>query len=83
MFVFGTVPVGFHQVEKAQVYCIAKAGLTGGSQFTNVADVGGEIDGEWQRATSRWVTNVYAADTPSTSTPSTNTPPATLPKTGY
>ena len=83
MFVFGTVPVGFHQVEKAQVYCIAKAGLTGGSQFTNVADVGGEIDGEWQRATSRWVTNVYAADTPSTSTPSTNTPSTTLPKTGY
>jgi hypothetical protein len=44
--------------------------LTGGSQFTNQADIGGVYNGQWIQATSRWVTSVYKPSTP-------------LPRTGY
>ena len=52
------------------LYCKAVSGLTPGSSFVNVADVGGSHDGVWVQAVSRWVTTVYGKPTP-------------LPKTGY
>ncbi len=70
MFVFGQVPAGFSQVEKPQIKCTAIAGLTAGSSFVNIADVGGVYNGVWVQAISRWVTTVYGKPTP-------------LPKTGY
>ncbi|WP_295759381.1 collagen binding domain-containing protein, partial [uncultured Oscillibacter sp.] len=70
MFVFGQVPGGFSQVEAPMLYCKAVSGLTPGSSFVNVADVGGTYDGVWVQAVTRWVTTVYGKPTP-------------LPKTGY
>ena len=70
MFVFGQVPGGFSQVEAPMLYCKTVSGLTPGSSFVNVADVGGTHDGVWVQAVSRWVTTVYGKPTP-------------LPKTGY
>ena len=70
MFVFGQAPAGFAQVEKPQIKCTAVAGLTAGSSFVNIADVGGVYNGVWVQAISRWVTTVYGKPTP-------------LPKTGY
>lgn len=70
MFVFGQAPAGFAQVEKPQIKCTAIAGLTAGSSFVNIADVGGTYNGVWVQAISRWVTTVYGKPTP-------------LPKTGY
>ena len=70
MFVFGQAPAGFAQVEKPQIRCTAVAGLTAGSSFVNIADVGGVYNGVWVQAISRWVTAVYGKPTP-------------LPKTGY
>ena len=70
MFVFGQVPGGFSQVEAPMLYCKAVSGLTPGSSFVNVADVGGTYNGVWVQAVSRWVTTVYGKPTP-------------LPKTGY
>ncbi len=70
MFVFGQVPGGFSQVEAPMVYCTALPGLTAGSSFVNVADVGGTYNGVWIQAISRWVTTVYGKPTP-------------LPRTGY
>ncbi len=70
MFVFGQAPAGFAQVEKPQIKCTAAAGLTAGSSFVNIADVGGVYNGVWVQAISRWVTTVYGKPTP-------------LPKTGY
>ena len=71
MFVFGTVPAGFAQVETPMLYCTAASNLTGGSAFVNVADAGGIYSGQWVQAVSRWLTTVYAKMT------------MTLPKTGY
>ena len=70
MLVFGQAPAGFSQVEKPQIKCTAIAGLTAGSSFVNIADVGGVYNGVWVQAISRWVTTVYGKPTP-------------LPKTGY
>lgn len=70
MFVFGQVPGGFSQVEAPMLYCKAVSGLTPGSSFVNVADVGGTYNGIWVQAVTRWVTTVYGKPTP-------------LPKTGY
>ncbi len=70
MFVFGQAPAGFAQVEKPQIKCTAAAGLTAGSSFVNIADVGGVYNEIWVQAISRWVTIVYGKPTP-------------LPKTGY
>jgi len=70
MFVFGQAPAGFAQVEKPQIKCTAIAGLTAGSSFVNIADVGGTYNGVWVQAISRWVTTIYGKPTP-------------LPKTGY
>ena len=57
-------------MEKPQIKCTAIAGLTAGSSFVNIADVGGVYNGVWVQAISRWVTTVYGKPTP-------------LPKTGY
>ena len=70
MVSFGIVPGNFRQVEAPQVYCKVVSWITGGSQFTNQADVGGVYDGQWIMSTSRWVTKVY-------------TPSKPLPRTGY
>ena len=63
MFVFG-------QVEKPVLKCTAISGLTAGSSFVNVADVGGVYNDQWVQAISRWVTTAYGKPTP-------------LPRTGY
>lgn len=70
MFVFGQAPAGFAQVEAPALYCTAASGLTSGSSFVNVADVGGVYNGQWVQAVTRWVTTVYGK-------------PAKLPRTGY
>ena len=70
MFVFGQVPGGFSQVEAPMLHCKALSGLTPGSSFVNVADVGGTYSGVWVQAVTRWVTAVYGK-------------PVKLPRTGY
>lgn len=70
MFVFGTVPANFRQVETPYIDCTVVSWAQGGSQFVNQADVGGVYNGQWIMATSRWVTKVYAPAKP-------------LPRTGY
>ena len=70
MFVFGQAPAGFAQVEAPALYCTAASGLAAGSNFVNVADVGGVYNGQWVQAVTRWVTTVYGK-------------PVKLPRTGY
>ena len=70
MCVFGVVPGNFRQVEAPQVYCKVLSGLSGGTQFSNQADVGGMYGKQWIMATDRWVTSVYAKE-------------KSLPRTGY
>ena len=70
MFVFGQAPGGFAQVEKPVLKCTAISGLTAGSSFVNVADVGGVYNDQWVQAIIRWVTTAYGKPTP-------------LPRTGY
>ena len=71
MFVFGTVPAGFAQVETPVLYGTVCGGLSNGTNLVNSADVGGLYNGQWVQAVSRWLTTVYAKMT------------MTLPKTGY
>ena len=71
MFVFGTVPAGFAQVETPVLYGTVRGGLSNGTSLVNSADVGGLYNGQWIQAVSRWLTTVYAKTT------------MTLPKTGY
>ena len=71
MFVFGTVPAGFAQVETPVLYGTVRGGLSNGTSLVNSADVGGLYNGQWVQAVSRWLTTVYAKTT------------MTLPKTGY
>ena len=70
MVVFGVVPANFRQVEAPKIDCTVVSWVTGGSQFTNTADVGGIYNGQWIMAVTRWTTRVYGK-------------PATLPNTGY
>ena len=71
MFVFGTVPAGFAQVETPVLYGTVCGGLSNGTNLVNSADAGGLYNGQWVQAVSRWLTTVYAKMT------------MTLPKTGY
>ena len=71
MFVFGTVPAGFAQVETPVLYGTVCGGLSNGTNLVNSADIGGLYNGQWIQAVSRWLTTVYAKNT------------MTLPKTGY
>ena len=73
MFVFGQVPGGFSQVEAHMLHCTAVSGLSAGSSFVNVSDVGGTYNGVWVQAVSRWVTTVYGKKAPEPK----------LPRTGY
>ena len=70
MFVFSQAPAGFAQVEQPALKCTAINGLTAGSSFVNIADVGGVYNDQWVQAISRWVSTVYGKPTP-------------LPRTGY
>ena len=70
MFAFGVVPAGFRQVETPYIDCSVLTSLVNGYQFVNVSDVGGNYNGVWVQAVSRWTTSVYA-------------PAKTLPRTGY
>lgn len=72
MFVFGTVPAGFTQLQTPYVYCDVLPGLSHEYRFTNKTDVGGIWRSQWIMANDRWVTIVY----------NKNTAP-TLPRTGY
>ena len=71
MFVFGTVPAGFAQVETPTLYGTVHGSLSNGTSLANSADIGGLYNGQWVQAVSRWLTTVYAKNT------------MTLPKTGY
>ena len=71
MFVFGTVPAGFAQVETPTLYGTVHGSLSNGTSLVNSADIGGLYNGQWIQAVSRWLTTVYAKNT------------MTLPKTGY
>ena len=71
MFVFGTVPAGFAQVETPVLYGTVHGGLSNGTSLVNSADVGGLYNGQWIQAVSRWLTTVYTKTT------------VKLPKTGY
>ena len=71
MFVFGTVPAGFAQMETPALYGTVCGGLSNGTSLVNSADAGGLYNGQWIQAVSRWLTTVYAKTT------------VTLPKTGY
>lgn len=73
MFVFGQVSGGFAQVEAPMLHCTAVSGLSAGSSFANVADVGGTYNGVWVQGISRWVTTVYGKKVPAPK----------LPRTGY
>ena len=64
MFVFGQAPAGFAQVEQPALKCTAINGLTAGSSFVNIADVGGVYNDQWVQAISRWVSTVYGKPTP-------------------
>ena len=71
MFVFGTVPAGFSQVETPYLYARSIQGLPNGASFVNQADAGGVYNGQWITSVSRWVTKVY------------NYTHFVMPKTGY
>ena len=71
MFVFGTVPAGFAQVETPALYGTVCGGLSNGTSLVNSADIGGLYNGQWIQAVSRWLTTVYTKTT------------MKLPKTGY
>jgi len=72
MFVFGTVPSGFSQVEAPYIFCETVSWLAHEYRFTNKTDVGGLWQGQWIMANDRWVTVIYNKPTPQK-----------LPKTGY
>lgn len=72
MFVFGTVPSGFSQVEAPYIFCNVLTGMPHEYRFTNKTDVGGLWGDQWIMANDRWVTVVYNKQTP-----------PSLPRTGY
>lgn len=73
-FEFGTVPAGFKMTEGASLYVYVPEYMSGGYNIINRADAGGSYQGEWDNATSTWVTKIYRAPT--------YTKP-TLPQTGF
>lgn len=70
-FDFGPVPEDFHCVEGPAMTVTVLGDLPDGYRFTNRADVGGEVDGEWTYAKDAWTTCVFAP------------PRGELPQTGY
>lgn len=77
MLSFGIVPAGFHQLTNATVDAQTLYALTNGYKFTNKADVGGLLGGNWVQSIARWTTSIYSHYVPAK--------PAApkLPRTGY
>ena len=70
---FGTVEAGFHSIKNPTITVKTYAGLSGGYQFTNNAEVGGSYRGAWEGSRAKWVTKIikYNQNQPK------------LPQTGY
>ena len=80
MLSFGIVPAGFHQLTNATVDAQTLYALTNGYKFTNKADVGGLLGGNWVQSIARWTTSVYSHYVPAK--PAALKSPK-LPRTGY
>ncbi len=80
MLSFGIVPAGFHQLTNATVDAQTLYALTNGYKFTNKADVGGLLGGNWVQSIARWTTSVYSHYVPAK--PVAPKSPK-LPRTGY
>lgn len=80
MLSFGIVPAGFHQLTNATVDAQTLYALTNGYKFTNKADVGGLLGGNWVQSIARWTTSVYSHYVPAK--PAAPKSPK-LPRTGY
>ena len=80
MLSFGIVPAGFHQLTNATVDAQTLYALTNGYKFTNKADVGGLLGGNWVQSIARWTTSIYSHYVPAT--PAAPKAPK-LPRTGY
>lgn len=72
-FDFGTVDVGFREVERPFLYCKTYDNLPNGYQFTNRAEVGGTYEMQKVTAEDTFTTKIYA--------PTVDI--GKLPKTGY
>ena len=80
MLSFGIVPAWFHQLTNATVDAQTLYALTNGYKFTNKADVGGLLGGNWVQSIARWTTSVYSHYVPAK--PAAPKSPK-LPRTGY
>ena len=80
MLSFGIVPAEFHQLTNATVDAQTLYALTNGYKFTNKADVGGLLGGNWVQSIARWTTSVYSHYVPAK--PAAPKSPK-LPRTGY
>lgn len=80
MLSFGIVPAGFHQLTNATVDAQTLYALTNGYKFTNKADVGGLLGGNWVQSIARWTTSIYSHYVPAK--PAAPKSPE-LPRTGY
>lgn len=72
-FDFGTVDVGFREVERPFLYCKTYEKLPNGYEFTNRVEVGGNYEMQKVKAEDTYVTKIYA--------PTVNR--GKLPRTGY
>ena len=73
-FDFGTVDVGFREVERPFLYCKTYDNLPNGYQFTNRAEVGGTYEMQKVTAEDTFTTKIYVPPTVDR---------GKLPKTGY
>lgn len=80
MLSFGIVPAWFHQLTNATVDAQTLYALTNGYKFTNKADVGGLLGGNWVQSIARWTTSIYSHYVPAK--PAAPKSPK-LPRTGY
>lgn len=80
MLSFGIVPAGFHQLTNATVDAQTLYALTNGYKFTNKADVGGLLGGNWVQSIARWTTSIYSHYVPAKPAAPKS---STLPRTGY
>ena len=72
-FEFGSVDVGFREVERPFLYCKVNENLPNGYKFTNKVEVGGIYEMQSVKSDDSFTTSVYA--------PTINK--GKLPKTGY
>ena len=80
MLSFGIVPAGFHQLTNATVDAQTLYALTNGYKFTNKADVGGLLGGNWVQSIARWTTSIYSHYVPAKPAAPKS---SKLPRTGY